>query len=132
MVHVYSISIAIASVDEISLLHETVPADHDLRLSGFVSFVGASSMEVSIFVEAVPEGYKAAMDTINTARKSPDWSTLIIKERNHLKETTILKAKFLMVARDPQKDCAAIVNSLRLDSEYERKLFREGAGSFFP
>lgn len=78
-------------------MRDSVSPENDLRLSGFVSFVGNSSMEVSIYVEAVPEGYQEAMKQDEELRLDPQWKTSILKSRNEPNPHRIILAKFLMV-----------------------------------
>ena len=111
-------------MDKIELLKSAIPSDEDLRLSGFVSYVGSSSMEVSICVETVPEGVQEALKTSDTRREGLLNVDPITQANN---PNLLLLAKFTMVARDPISGKAARVNSLRLDTEMERKLYRLGA-----
>ncbi|KAI9101336.1 HotDog domain-containing protein [Phlyctochytrium arcticum] len=111
------LTIVTASVDRIDMLDE-IPADQDVRISGHVTWVGKSSMEVSCWVEAVPEG-------IVTSGKA----AVVIGGPSQEKipaGNPILAAKFSMVARDPYTGKAAPINQLRLETEQERRLFRRG------
>ncbi|KAI8801508.1 HotDog domain-containing protein [Cladochytrium replicatum] len=105
--------IVTASVDRIDLL-SPIPPDVDVRLSGYVSYVGSSSMEVSLSMETVPGGIVPTEDGF----------TMINPEE---KGVPILAAKFTMVARDPYTNKATKVNPLRLETDEERKIFRLGA-----
>ncbi|KAJ1558419.1 hypothetical protein HK096_000996, partial [Nowakowskiella sp. JEL0078] len=119
LVNTPPLTIVTASVDRIDLLSR-IPADKDLRLSGYVTYVGSSSMEVSLALHVfkkkileVSDGY--IVDPMCT-------------EKNEIESQPILVAKFTMVARDPLTGKAARVNPLRLDTDEERELFRLGAG----
>ncbi|KAJ3087020.1 Acyl-coenzyme A thioesterase 9, mitochondrial [Quaeritorhiza haematococci] len=129
------LTIVTASVDRIDLL-DRIPPDQDIRLAGFVTYVGKSSMEISITVETVPEGAvkaiqaaeaadEAGENVANGGIKVPHNFLNMIKGTRAGKQ--ILAAKFTMVARDPNTGKAAPVNQLRLETDEERRLFRMGA-----
>ncbi|KAF9955072.1 hypothetical protein BGZ72_004027 [Mortierella alpina] len=94
------LTIVTASVDRIDFLKPFGVSD--LRLSGHVTYVGYSSMEVFMKMEEIPAG-------------KPDGHG-----------DTILVARFTMVARDALTGRAAQVNPMLLQNETEKKLFQMG------
>ncbi|KAG0047333.1 hypothetical protein BGZ83_007584 [Gryganskiella cystojenkinii] len=94
------LTIVTASVDRIDLLKPLGVCD--LRLSGHVSYVGYSSMEVFMKMEEISED----------------------KPGQH--GDTILVARFTMVARDAITNKAAQVNPMLLQNDTEKKLFQMG------
>ncbi|KAJ3217906.1 Acyl-coenzyme A thioesterase 9, mitochondrial [Dinochytrium kinnereticum] len=114
------LTIVTASVDRIDMINR-IPVDKDICLSGCVTYVGTSSMEISLKMETLPDGIspaelftKSAAERVSMFATSPG-----VKP--------ILAAKFTMVARDNETNKAAKVNQLKLESEEERRLFRLGA-----
>ncbi|TPX31854.1 hypothetical protein SmJEL517_g04913 [Synchytrium microbalum] len=105
-------TIVTASVDRIDML-QRIPPDQDIRMSGFVTFVGSSSLEVSITVDSLPTG------------APPPGSENVLPE--NIESNPILAAKFIMVARDPVTGKAAQINGLKLETDEERRLFQSGA-----
>jgi acyl-coenzyme A thioesterase 9 len=109
------IQVVTASLDRIDLL-KPIPADKDIKLSGFVTYVGTSSMEVSIRLESTEEapapgeegmGYEASL-------RYPEADLL-------------LKAKFIMVAIDPSTSKPFPVLPLEVETMEDQKLFKQGA-----
>jgi acyl-coenzyme A thioesterase 9 len=99
MAETLPLTIVTASVDRIDLLGRIV-CDEDYKISGNVTYVGKSSMEISMQLEIL----------------------------NDLKDNKpILLAKFVMVARDPITGKASMINPLKLETDEDRKLFRLGA-----
>ncbi|KAF9313362.1 Acyl-coenzyme A thioesterase 9, mitochondrial [Linnemannia elongata] len=94
------LTIVTASVDRIDFLKPFGVSD--LRLSGHVTYVGYSSMEVFM-----------KMEEIN-------------KDKSGEHGDTILVARFTMVARDALTGKAAQVNPLLLQNDAEKKLFQMG------
>ncbi|KAG0286540.1 hypothetical protein BGZ97_007387 [Linnemannia gamsii] len=94
------LTIVTASVDRIDLLKPLGVCD--LRLSGHVTYVGYSSMEIYM-----------KMEEIN-------------KDKPGQHGDTILVARFTMVARDAITGKAAQVNPLLLRDDNEKKLFQMG------
>ncbi|KAG0254709.1 hypothetical protein DFQ27_006713 [Actinomortierella ambigua] len=94
------LTIVTASVDRIDFLKEL--GVKDLKLSGHVTYVGYSSMEVFMKMEEI----------------APE------KEGGH--GDTILVARFTMVARDALTGKAAQVNPMLLQNDIEKKLFQMG------
>ncbi|KAI7823815.1 HotDog domain-containing protein, partial [Gamsiella multidivaricata] len=94
------LTIVTASVDRIDFLKPL--SISDLRLSGHVTYVGYSSMEVFMKMEEI-------------STKDPEQHG-----------DTILVARFTMVARDALSGKAAQVNPMLLQNEPEKKLFQMG------
>ncbi|CAG0887801.1 unnamed protein product [Darwinula stevensoni] len=93
-------TIVTALVDEISFIKGKVSPDKDLRLSGHVSWVGKSSVEVSLALHQWgPEGQP--------------WNL-------------ITHALFVMVLRDAIRDRGVPANPLKLGSESEILLYKRG------
>ncbi|KAJ3124912.1 hypothetical protein HK098_000739 [Nowakowskiella sp. JEL0407] len=119
------LTIVTASVDRIDLLSR-IPANEDLRLSAYVTFVGKSSMEISLALDIIHDKIVEAEDgyiienPTSVAANSPG-------APDSEGRTPILVAKFTMVARDPVTGKAARVNPLVLETDEERELFRLGA-----
>lgn len=78
------------------LLTPFFPSTEDIKLSGFVSYVGFSSMEVSILVETCPEGSKAAIQKSIANRKLGNWPHGLFEKKHG---NPILVAKFTMVLK---------------------------------
>ncbi|KAI9223581.1 HotDog domain-containing protein [Blastocladiella britannica] len=95
------LTIVTASVDRIDLLRRPT-LNQDINISGMVTYVGHSSMEITINVEG--------KNTDNGGVVDP-----------------ILRARFTMVARDPITNKAVQVNPLVLENDAEKKLFAMGA-----
>ncbi|KAJ3224426.1 Acyl-coenzyme A thioesterase 9, mitochondrial [Chytriomyces hyalinus] len=113
------LTIVTASVDRIDLMHE-IPVDQDISIFGYVTFVGKSSMEVSIHMETIlPDSGISAEDMDDKYMRSK-------LPQDKLSGESILDAKFIMVARDPSTGKAAKVPQLKLDTNQERKLFLQG------
>ncbi|KAF9941494.1 hypothetical protein BGZ65_002863 [Modicella reniformis] len=94
------LTIVTASVDRIDFLKPL--GVKDLRLSGHVTFVGYSSMEVFMKMEEISA------------------------DRPEEHGDTILVARFTMVARDAVTGKAAQVNPMLLQNDAEKKLFQMG------
>ncbi|KAI9145165.1 HotDog domain-containing protein [Paraphysoderma sedebokerense] len=110
-----SLMIVTASVDRIHLIKRPSP-DSDIKLSGHVTYVGHSSMEITINMENVTSIALTESDNI------PPSNFIDTKISD-----PILTAKFTMVARDPKTNKAVQVNPLLLESDNEKKLFQAGA-----
>ncbi|KAI5809562.1 HotDog domain-containing protein [Peziza echinospora] len=93
-------AIVTAAVDRISIISPMVDKFYDLELSGFVSYVGRSSMEISIEVRKVdcPAG----------------------------EEPLLLTCAFTMVALDPVTKKAVKINPLIVETEEEKRIFGKG------
>lgn len=85
-------------VDKIDFTDLDAKSDADIRLSGHVSYVGKSSIEVVVWLEQKRVG---------------KWRKLT-------------RALFLMAARDPTNSRAAVVNPLVPANEEEQKIFDGG------
>lgn len=85
-------------VDKIDFAEIDAKQDQDIRLSGHVSWVGRSSVEVVVWLEQ---------------KRSGNWRK-------------INRALFLMAARDPTNTRAAVVNALQPRNEEEQAIFAGG------
>lgn len=85
-------------VDKIDFTDIDAKTDADIRLSGHVSYVGKSSIEVVVWLEQ---------------RRVGKWRKLT-------------RALFLMAARDPTNTRAAVVNPLKPANDEEQKIFDGG------
>ncbi|XP_038613106.1 acyl-coenzyme A thioesterase 9, mitochondrial isoform X4 [Tachyglossus aculeatus] len=92
------LSIVTALVDKIDLCKKTISPDHDIKFTGFVSWVGKTSMEV-----------KMNMLQLHGDVYSP-----------------VLDATFVMVARDSENKGPAFINPLIPDSPEEEDLLKQG------
>ena len=100
------LAIVTASVDRIDLLNP-LEIDRDMKLSGNVTYVGTSSMEITIRVESsVKEGE--------------------VREDDDNGWIPILLARFSFVARDPSTGKAARVNTLSINTDLEHRVFDAG------
>ncbi|ORY75819.1 HotDog domain-containing protein [Protomyces lactucae-debilis] len=98
--HTLPLAIVTATVDRIDLLN-VLDIDRDMRLSGHVSYVGRSSMEITI---RQGETHADARDGM----------------------IPIMLSRFTMVARDPTHGNAVRVNTLALSSHLEHDIFDKG------
>ncbi|KAA8910101.1 HotDog domain-containing protein [Sphaerosporella brunnea] len=98
-------TIVTAAVDRITIKH---PLDEwcDLHLSGYVSYVGSSSMEISLEARRVDKG-------TNQPVQGPDG--------------LLLTCAFTMVARNPATKKAMAINPLVVETAEEKEIFRRGA-----
>ncbi|KAM4795760.1 acyl-coenzyme A thioesterase 9, mitochondrial-like [Rhinophrynus dorsalis] len=92
------LSIVTALVDKIDLQKQLIYPDSDIKLTGHVSWVGKTSMEVKMHMLQLHDGVF-----------SP-----------------VLDATFVMVARDPENRRPAFVNPLIPDGPEEESLFKQG------
>ncbi|XP_050394841.1 acyl-coenzyme A thioesterase 9, mitochondrial [Patella vulgata] len=95
------LSTVTALVDRIELGNFTVSAFTDIKLTGNVTWVGTSSMEVTMDVHQVIQ--------------------------DELQK--VMKATFLMVARNPVTGGSAAVNPLKADGPEEEALVKKGASN---
>ncbi|CAG0901152.1 unnamed protein product [Darwinula stevensoni] len=93
-------TIVTALVDEISFIKGKVSPDRDLRLSGHVSWVGKSSVEVSLALH-------------QWGQEGQPWNL-------------ITRALFVMVLRDAIRDRSVPANPLKLGSDSEILLYKQG------
>ncbi|KAJ3014085.1 Acyl-coenzyme A thioesterase 9, mitochondrial [Thoreauomyces humboldtii] len=119
------LKIVTASLDRIDLL-KPIPTDQDVRMSGHVTWVGSSSMEVSVWLETVIGGAPKSSSE-GEAQAGAAYGLGQTAAERRVPGEPILAAKFTMVARDPVSGGSAKVNQLSLDTEEERRLFRSGA-----
>jgi acyl-coenzyme A thioesterase 9 len=108
------IQVVTASVDRIDLLQK-IPNDRDIRLSGFVTFVGSSSMEVSIRLETVDKAPKEKSEGFGYDASFQVGGDLL------------LEAKFIMVAIDPATAKPHPVPPLQIETAEDKELFTLGA-----
>jgi len=94
--------IVTAMVDQIDMQQKAINADRDLRMLGYVSWVGSTSMEITMKLQQQPQMVAA----------SP--------------YETVLTARFLMVARDPLNRGAAFVAPLLPDGPAEEAIIALG------
>ncbi|KAM4047497.1 LOW QUALITY PROTEIN: acyl-coenzyme A thioesterase 9, mitochondrial [Anomaloglossus baeobatrachus] len=92
------LSIVTALVDKIDLRKQIVSPDCDIKLTGHVSWVGKTSMEVKMHMLQLHDGIYS----------------------------TVLDATFVMVARDPENRRPAFVNPIVPDGPEEEKLLQQG------
>ncbi|KAG8510091.1 Acyl-coenzyme A thioesterase 9, mitochondrial [Galemys pyrenaicus] len=92
------LSIVTAMVDKIDMCKKCLSPEQDIKISGHVSWVGKTSMEV-----------KMQMFQLQDNEFCP-----------------VLNATFVMVARDSENKGSAFVNPLILESPEEEELFRQG------
>ncbi|XP_053562338.1 acyl-coenzyme A thioesterase 9, mitochondrial isoform X2 [Bombina bombina] len=92
------LSIVTALVDKIDLCKKLIYPDCDIKLTGHVSWVGKTSMEVKMHMLQQHDGVY-----------SP-----------------VLDATFVMVARDPENKRPAFVNMIIPDGPEEENLFKQG------
>lgn len=103
------LAIVTASVDRIDLLN-ALEIDRDMKLSGHVTYVGSSSMEITVRVESSLKENEERVDSDGA------WIPIML-------------AKFTFVARDPTTGKAAKVNTLALTNHLEHQIFEAGRKS---
>ncbi|NXF71260.1 ACOT9 thioesterase, partial [Sclerurus mexicanus] len=92
------LSIVTALVDKINLCKKIIYPDSDIKFTGNVSWVGKTSMEVTMHMLQLQDG-----------EYSP-----------------VLDATFVMVARDPENKRPAFVNPLVPETPEEEAIFKQG------
>lgn len=94
-------SLVTACVDQINITDDYITATEDIKMTGFVSWAGSTSLEITIQLEQfdTPHG-----EWIPTA-----------------------EAVFVMVARSIQDSTATFINPIQVTSEEEKKYFELGA-----
>ena len=97
------IVIVTGSVDQIHILNNNTVYNKNIKLSGFTSWVGRTSCEVSMKIE------QEIVD---------EW-------------VPILEAKFLMCARDVSNKGPGIMNPLEVVTEQERAIYEAGNSKLF-
>ncbi len=93
------IVIVTALVDRIEILNNKMDPNKNIKLSGFTSWVGSSSAEISMKVEQEISGNI--------------W-------------TDILDAKFLVCARDTTNNSSALMNPLEIVTDEEKAIYQLG------
>ncbi|CAF3016783.1 unnamed protein product [Rotaria sp. Silwood2] len=97
-INVHPLAIVTAAVDRIEVAIPHMQMDRDIRLSGFTSFVGKSSMEV----------------------------TLKIDQDNNGTWEHVLHALFVLAARDPRTKKSAKMNPLVGSTEKDNAIIKQG------
>lgn len=129
-----AITIVTASLDRITML-KPITADMDLKISGFVFWVGSSSMLVRVTVEEVPDSSLLPKDPLLDMHVSDglyvidydDDSFLYNSDRTSNKSGhLLLSSVFTMVTRDQITSKATPVNPLNLVLPAEKQLFKRG------
>ncbi|KAG2214037.1 hypothetical protein INT46_004952 [Mucor plumbeus] len=106
------VTVVTASVDRLDLFLPEAGIEN-YKLSGHVTYVGSSSMEIFIKAEIVPEGEDgSSVDAI----ESPE-------NLGILRKNTVLATRFTMVAIDSGTQKPVKINPLRLTSPAEERLF---------
>ncbi|TKR73371.1 hypothetical protein L596_020687 [Steinernema carpocapsae] len=95
--------IVTACVDKIDFHSKTITLDQDIEMHGHVSWVGRSSMEITMKLQQMPND---CSDPLH-----------------------VLTAKFVMVSRDPMMNKAVACVPLKVESQEEEKMFQIGADS---
>ena len=93
-------SLVTACVDRISLQENSISASEDIKLTGFVSWAGSTSLEITSYIDQYD-------------RDSGTWKRLS-------------DAVFVMVARSLKDGSATFVNPFRVCDDQERKFFEQG------
>ncbi|KAI7880257.1 putative acyl-CoA hydrolase [Mucor mucedo] len=106
------ITVVTASVDRLDLFLPEAGIEN-YKLSGHVSYVGNSSIEIFIKAETVPEG----------ERRLPKSKIENPENLGILSKNTVLATRFTMVAIDPATHKPVKVNPLKLTSPAEERLF---------
>ncbi|PVU90998.1 hypothetical protein BB561_004605 [Smittium simulii] len=103
--NISNITIVTAAVDRIDIIG-SLECNVNYKASGVVSYVGFSSMEISLKLEKA----LASVDDSSPNEK--------------IKYTPVMFARFTMVARNKDTGKAIQINPLRLESHDEKKLFK--------
>ncbi len=98
------IVIVTALVDRIEVLNNKMDPNKNIKLSGFTSWVGSSSAEISMKVEQEVSGNI--------------W-------------TRVLDAKFLVCARDTTNNSSALMNPLEIVTDDEKAIYELGQSKKF-
>ncbi|KAL2912790.1 hypothetical protein HK105_207677 [Polyrhizophydium stewartii] len=113
-----ALTVVTASVDRIDMLRG-IPTNMDVKMSGHITYVGSSSIEISIAVETCPQGAPPP--------GSEGFGYEASFRNNHPSSETIITAKFIMVALDPKTGKPAKVHQLRLETDEDNHNFLLGA-----
>ena len=93
-------SLVTACVDRITLKENIISSTEDIRLTGFVSWAGKTSLEITSHIDQFDPS-------------TNDWKRLS-------------DAVFVMVARSLKDGSAAFINRMKTTNEEERKLYEQG------
>ncbi|CEP13672.1 hypothetical protein [Parasitella parasitica] len=107
------VTVVTASVDRLDLFLPEAGIEN-YKLSGHVTYVGSSSMEIFIKAETVPEGQDGS--GASGSIESPENLGILCKN-------TVLATRFTMVAIDSGTQKPVKINPLRLTSPAEERLF---------
>jgi len=110
------LTIVTAAVDRIDLLLpiDTTPiAAADLRMRGSVTYVGRSSIEVTLSVE-IEKPHEGGLKVDGVSTTPSTWELAAL-------------AKFILVARNPSGGSGVEVNRLLLETDRELEIFARGA-----
>lgn len=105
-----NLTIVTALVDRLDI-HEALLVDRDIRLTGLVTWVGSSSMEVTVLLD---QECNSSVSKDGTVDRSDDgWKRLA-------------EATFVMVGRNPVTNKSAPVNFLQLRTPEEIFMYQQG------
>ncbi|KAI7898149.1 acyl-CoA hydrolase [Cokeromyces recurvatus] len=110
------VTVVTASVDRLDLFLPEAKIEN-YKLSGHVTYVGNSSMEIAIKAETVSEGEDGSLNKD---------SIKIPENLGILKKNTVLATRFTMVALDSITQKPVKINPLKLTSPAEERLFALG------
>ena len=102
----FPMTILTAAVDRIEMRHLGIPANQNMRIRAMVTWVGHSSMEISLSVDG-------GVDSVGADASASNFKQMAM-------------ARFIMVARSKDGKQAMPVNTLELGSDRERAIFRAG------
>ncbi|XP_016070875.1 PREDICTED: acyl-coenzyme A thioesterase 9, mitochondrial isoform X2 [Miniopterus natalensis] len=127
------LSIVTALVDKIDMCKKSLSPEQDIKLSGHVSWVGKTSMEVKMQMFQ-PSAKSCKFTTFSNSPGSflplalgPCSVQALTASGLHGSEfSPVLEATFVMVARDSENKGSAFVNPLILEGPEEEALFRQG------
>ncbi|KAJ3136761.1 hypothetical protein HK100_001335 [Physocladia obscura] len=120
-----NLTIVTATVDRIDIIQE-IPKDDDISIFGHVTYVGNSSMEITIHMQKIPKNSGITAEEMND-EASPYRRTMVPKMNERTENDLILVAKFIMVALDSETGKSAKVPQIRFQNETEREIFANGA-----
>ncbi|RKO96231.1 Thioesterase/thiol ester dehydrase-isomerase, partial [Caulochytrium protostelioides] len=109
--------IVTASLDRLDLLQD-IPPDEDVRMSGMVTYVGTSSMEISIMMETMDPAHSRSAGAAGAADADGTPGSHAVDP--------IPPDAFTMVALDSETGRPATVNRLLLETPEERRIARIG------
>ncbi|XP_065182812.1 acyl-coenzyme A thioesterase 9, mitochondrial-like [Sycon ciliatum] len=125
--------IVTALVDRLDI-REKISLERDIRLTGMVSWVGTSSMEVTIFIDqedGSADCTSTAENTANTCTASANTADHAVsyaeQSSNDIRQwKRLAEATLVMVGRDPTTNEAAQINFLQLRTPEEIDMFQQG------